>query len=275
MADSLFDAAFQLTWSYEKGFSSNPRDPGGDTNDGVTQSTYDDWRSLNGLPKQSVRRISGDEERGIYHDYWNDVKGDELPAGLGFAVFDYAFNSGVTHAIKDLQRTLKVVVDGHLGPVTLNAAHEQIQLRSADTVIADYCYRRMAFLKTLSTWKTFGKGWTLRVEGRTPLAQPNDFGVIDYACHMAEQAMPASQVVRPLRQPALPMPAPAPGKGSPADQRLTATPTGRSAATGLVGSALLGLGQLAIPAGHAAAAAGAVALAAAFLLKHLFSEGAA
>jgi lysozyme family protein len=39
-----------------------------------------------------------------------------------------------------------------------------IALRDPQKLIAELCDRRMAFLTKLPSWKTFGKGWTNRVE---------------------------------------------------------------------------------------------------------------
>ena len=108
-----------------------------------------------------------------------------MPAGLDYAVFDYAVNSGVSKAVKDLQRELGVKVDGICGTDTQQAA---MAVNDLDDLITRYCERRLAFMKSLKTWKTFGKGWQRRVMGSTLGFQVDDYGVIDYAINMANQS---------------------------------------------------------------------------------------
>ena len=48
-----------------------------------------------------------------------------------------------------------------MGPKTLSRVKEQDSVQGADAI----CDRRLAFLRNLSTWPTFGKGWEGRVEG--------------------------------------------------------------------------------------------------------------
>src|SRR5690606_20895834 len=74
-------------------------------------------------------------------------------------VFDFAVNSGPARAAKFLQRIVGVNVDGRVGPKTIEAAHAM----DAGKVAATLCDQRLAWLKTLKTWPTFGKGWTRRV----------------------------------------------------------------------------------------------------------------
>lgn len=155
-----YTACLRETLRWEGGYSDHPKDPGGPTMRGVTQRVYDGYRDRRGLPKQNVRKIGNAELQDIYRDqYWHAVHGDELPAGVDLAVFDFAVNSGPTRAIKSLQAWLGVKVDGALGEVTLAA----VRNRTATSVIDGVCDRRMAFLRALPTWSTFGDGWTRRV----------------------------------------------------------------------------------------------------------------
>lgn len=153
--------ALKLVLVHEGGFVNHPKDPGGATMKGVTQAVYDAYRERKDLPTRSVKGITQAELLEIYdQQYWDVVKADKLPHGLDYAMFDYAVNSGPGRATKDLQRVLGVAVDGALGNVTLNAAC------NGDTakIIDGLCKRRLAFLKSLKTWSTFGRGWTERVK---------------------------------------------------------------------------------------------------------------
>lgn len=141
---------------YEGGKVDHPKDPGGRTAYGVTQATYDAWRRKHGLDKQDVFNIVRSEIEAIYkNDYWDKVRGDDLPAGLDLAVFDYAVNSGVSRAARHLQSIVGVEQDGQIGAKTIQAARAYVASALMD--------RRMSFLQGLNTWGTFGKGWTSRV----------------------------------------------------------------------------------------------------------------
>lgn len=153
---------------HEGGYSNHPKDPGGATMKGVTQRVYDAYRRSNRQEIRSVRNITDSELEAIYYQqYWMACKADNLASGLDYAVFDYAVNSGPSRAIKHLQEVLGVKQDGIMGNVTLAAAASA----STSNVIIALCERRMRFLKGLTTWDTFGNGWTNRVNGVFSKAQ--------------------------------------------------------------------------------------------------------
>lgn len=152
---------------HEGGYVNHRQDPGGPTNKGVTQRVYDAYRKGKGLPMRSVKHITMDEVYEIYdRQYWDAVKGDQLPAGVDYVVFDGAVNSGPSQSIKWLQRALGPLytgrVDGIMGMATLTALRS---VNNNDALIDRICAQRLAFLKALKTWRTFGKGWSSRVAG--------------------------------------------------------------------------------------------------------------
>jgi lysozyme family protein len=129
---------------------------------GVIQRVYDAWRTRNGLAHQSVRNISDSELQAIYREnYWAEVKGDQLPAGLDLAVFDFGVNSGPYRSILKLQGVLGVNADGQMGPVTLAAV---ARCDAEKTVIALQAARR-AFVRQIKVYWRFGKGWESRITG--------------------------------------------------------------------------------------------------------------
>jgi uncharacterized protein (TIGR02594 family) len=75
-------------------------------------------------------------------------------------VFDYGVNSGISRSAKLLQTLTGADVDGEVGPDTIAAAAK------ADPVslVGRFCDARLAFLQGRSTWGTFGRGWTSRVQ---------------------------------------------------------------------------------------------------------------
>jgi lysozyme family protein len=127
---------------------------------GITIGTFSRYRRRD-VSKAELRAISDADVRTIYRgEYWDKVRGDDLPAGLDLAVFDFAVNSGPRRAIVHLQRIVGVKDDGVFGPGTLAA----VAKRDAATIVRELCSSRIRFLRTLPTWKTFGKGWTRRVQ---------------------------------------------------------------------------------------------------------------
>jgi len=148
---------------HEGGYSNHLADPGGATMKGVTQRVYDAERKRKGQSPRSVRYITDDELQSIYRQqYWDKIKGDDLPPGVDYVVFDGAVNSGVAQSAKWLQRAVGVRVDGIIGNATLAAVWA---VQDHDRLIASICDQRMSFLKALKTWGTFGNGWTTRVNG--------------------------------------------------------------------------------------------------------------
>lgn len=160
---------------HEGGYSNLKADPGGATMKGVTQRVYDQYRRTNGLDPIPVKNISNGELQAIYKkNYWDQIKADKLAPGVSYVVFDGAVNSGVAQSVKWLQRALQAMglykgaIDGIIGQGTLLAA---ASVADNDQLIARICERRMAFLKALKTFKTFGKGWTSRVNGVRAVGQ--------------------------------------------------------------------------------------------------------
>lgn len=156
-----FAQVLPVTLVHEGGWSNHPADPGGATMRGVIQRVYDGYRDGRRLPRQSVRLISNQELVEIYRfNYWNLVRGDELPAGVDLAVFDFGVNSGPGTAVKHLQRVLGIPADGHPGALTL----AECRRRDPVAVIRGLMASRRAFLRSLRTFRVFGVGWMRRCD---------------------------------------------------------------------------------------------------------------
>ncbi|ARU02961.1 glycoside hydrolase family 108 protein [Yoonia vestfoldensis] len=159
MTASNFIAVMDEVFAHEGGFVNHPKDPGGATNWGITIGTLSAWRGARQTADQ-VRALTKEEARKIYRtQYWDKVRGDNLPAGIDLVAMDGGVNSGVRRGAQWVQRALGVSADGKVGPVTINAA------LAADhvAIIVKACAIRMGFLRALSTFSTFGRGWSRRV----------------------------------------------------------------------------------------------------------------
>lgn len=152
MTASNFSAALAEVFRHEGGYINHPKDPGGETNFGISKRAY---------PNENIRAMTPSRAANIYRrDYWNKVRGDEMPDGIDLVAFDPSVNSGVSRGSKWLQSALGVTQDGKIGMVTVGKAQAE---PNGVAVIQRACAARMGFLRGLRTWGTFGKGWTRRV----------------------------------------------------------------------------------------------------------------
>jgi len=154
-----FEQALRHVLKHEGGFVNHPADAGGITNLGVTKKVYEAYIGRP-VDENTMRSLTPEMVAPLYKtQYWDKVKGDSLPDGVDYVVFDAAVNSGTSRAAKWLQACVNVEADGAIGPKTLAAVNAADRL----TLIDDYSKRRLSFLMDLSHWPTFGKGWTRRV----------------------------------------------------------------------------------------------------------------
>ena len=154
-----FEQCLALLLRDEGGFVNNNRDPGGMTNLGVTKKTWEEWVG-HPVDEAAMRALGPADVSPLYKkNYWDKVRGDDLPAGVDYACFDFAVNSGVGRASKVLQQTVGVNPDGAIGPATLGAVKSQ----NARDIAKEICEIRLNFLQSLPTWADFGKGWGARV----------------------------------------------------------------------------------------------------------------
>ena len=153
-----FDKALEMLLHHEGGYVNHPRDPGGETNLGVTRNTYSSWVGRS-VEDGEMKKLTPDDVAPIYkHEYWKRLKCDDLPPGLDFFCFDWGVNSGVSRSAKALQGIIGVEQDGGIGPQTLKALAEY---DTAEVLIKMHD-KRQGFYEGLKTFDTFGKGWTRR-----------------------------------------------------------------------------------------------------------------
>jgi lysozyme family protein len=154
-----FEQCLALVLKSEGGYVNNPKDPGGRTNLGVTQKVWEDWVG-HPVEEADMKALGPQDVAPLYKkQYWDKISGDSLPLGIDYAAFDMAVNSGVGRAAKTLQQVLGVGADGQVGQATISAC-EAANPRDVATGI---CEKRLAFLQSLPTYATFGKGWSNRV----------------------------------------------------------------------------------------------------------------
>ena len=151
--------AFDLMLKSEGGYVHHPSDPGGRTNLGVTQTTWENWVGR-GSDEAEMRGLTPEKVEPMYKKkYWDAVRGDELPMGLDYLMFDFAVNAGAGRAIKTLQTAVGVTPDGGFGPMTMAA----VQAVDPNELIERFSQAKEDFYRSLTTFATFGKGWLNRV----------------------------------------------------------------------------------------------------------------
>ena len=155
---SNFDECLKLILHHEGGYVNHPKDPGGETNLGVTKRVYEEWGGTKNMKDLTVEDVAP-----IYKkNYWDRVKADQIPEGLNLCVFDWAVNSGTGRAAKKLQGMIGTTVDGGIGPNTLKALKIYCDTEGVEAAISNYTEIRQKFYESLSTFDTFGRGWTRR-----------------------------------------------------------------------------------------------------------------
>jgi lysozyme family protein len=148
-----------MVLKHEGGYVNDPRDPGGRTNLGVTQRAWEAYWNRSSS-EEEMRKLTPNIVKPFYKAmYWDKIRGDDLPAGVDYAAYDLAVNSGVGRAAKYLQQIAGVTADGAIGPKSIEA----IKACDPGQTVQALCDMRLDFLKRLPTFETFGKGWSRRV----------------------------------------------------------------------------------------------------------------
>lgn len=111
-----FEQAIQYVLENEGEFVSDPTDPGGATNFGISQRSY---------PDLNIKTLTRDQALVIYkRDFWDAMNLDEVPIAFATAILDMAVNMGEGHAVMCVQMALgQKSPDGVLGALT----REQLQ----------------------------------------------------------------------------------------------------------------------------------------------------
>jgi uncharacterized protein (TIGR02594 family) len=166
-APASFDRALAHVLEMEGGWTEDPYDPGGPTNQGITLGVFAAWKGVTldavnaaGL-KEELRRIAPETVRAIYlKRYWEPSRAAELGVALGFMHFDTSVNHGVGAAARMLQEASGATVDGEIGPETL----ARVAAGSVGELIGRYGEIRRARYRALPHFWRFGRGWLRRAD---------------------------------------------------------------------------------------------------------------
>jgi lysozyme family protein len=149
---------------YEGGYGWDKDDPGGPTKYGITCYDLAEFmhQTMDSMSRwapivEAMTLATADE---IYATkYATACAFNDLHTGDDCVVFDFGVNSGPSRAVKYAQEIVGVAVDGIMGPITISAINNYDPARFVNAL----CDARLRFLKGLSTWGKFGRGWSARV----------------------------------------------------------------------------------------------------------------
>jgi lysozyme family protein len=162
-----YDKCLKAILHHEGGYVNHPKDPGGETNLGVTKRVYEEFGGAKDMKDLTVEDVAPIYKKG----YWDKIKGDDLPSGLDLCVFDFGVNAGPGRSAKYLQTMIGTVADGGIGPNTLKAVANYVEEVGLEQAVENFQKARQGYYEKLSTFDTFGKGWTRRVTETTELAK--------------------------------------------------------------------------------------------------------
>ena len=155
MSTLTFQQIFDRLIGHEGGYVNDPRDPGGETNWGITKRTA----MANGY-QGSMRAMTREQAFKIYQAaFWVRYQCEKMPSAIAYQFFDAAVNHGLGNASRMLQRAVGVADDGVIGNRTLAA----IKQMAISDVIMRLNAERLEFYCKLGNFTTFGKGWVNRV----------------------------------------------------------------------------------------------------------------
>lgn len=162
MADYKIIIPFILKW--EGGYCEVKGDRGGATNKGVTLLTFQSVYGKN-KTKQDLKNITDKQWNYIFKKlFWDKCNCDGIKdQSVANILVDYAWGSGTSRAIKDIQTIIGTVSDGIAGQKTITAINNM----DAKLLFNKIKERRIQFynniVKSNPSQQKFLKGWTNRV----------------------------------------------------------------------------------------------------------------
>jgi len=134
-----FNFCVDQVLKHEGGYVNDPRDPGGETNFGISKRAY---------PTLNIKALTKEQAIEVYRrDYWARI--DKTFPELNLLVFDSAVNQGVS-AANAFVNTIKLM-----------------NLKTSSERIKYYSMLRENRYKANKNFQIFGKGWLARLNDVT------------------------------------------------------------------------------------------------------------
>ncbi len=156
---SDFNLAVKVILVNEGGYVSNPSDPGGETNFGISKRAY---------PQLDIKNLTADQAAELYrHDYW--LFGDLNNQDVATKLLDMSVNMGIKRAVTLCQISINDIgghcnVDGKWGKATestINGSDTNLLLPEIRASQSHYYTNLVAQRPELYQ---FLKGWLRRVQ---------------------------------------------------------------------------------------------------------------
>ncbi|MGL5294010.1 MAG: glycoside hydrolase family 108 protein [Aeromonas sp.] len=160
---SNFDSVFERVMGSEGGFQNSRDDRGNWTSGkvGVGELKGTKWGvSAMSYPHLDIKNLTKAEAKVIFKaDWWDKYDMDRACSVMQYQLIDAIYNHGPKNAVKILQAAIGTTADGISGPNTI-AAYKAIP---TEDLSLRFLAARLEFFTNISTWGTFGKGWSRRV----------------------------------------------------------------------------------------------------------------
>lgn len=170
MANDVLMKCFEYVMNVEGGekLSMDERDPGNWTGGKVGVGELKGTKygvAASAYPNLDIKNLTKEQACDIFKkNYWDKCKCDQMNPAIALLVVDCAYNSGVPRSSKILQECVGAGADGIIGNGTLGKVKEATNTSDKLQKLSwELREKRLTFLQSLSTWKTYGKGWTNRV----------------------------------------------------------------------------------------------------------------
>jgi lysozyme family protein len=162
MTASTFDpVAFDFVISKEGGYDTDPRDRGNWTSGVIGQGELKGTKygvAAHVYPGLDIKNLTLADAKAIQkRDYWDKVAGDQMPTGIDLSVFDMGYNAGPARSLKLLQAALDSAITTATG-----LAQFARTLNDKVAIIKKFSAKRLSFYQGLSTFATYGRGWSRR-----------------------------------------------------------------------------------------------------------------
>ena len=159
---SNFDYAFSLVLQSEGGYANDPVDRGGETNLGVTRSSWS-FYLCRPIEDGEMMALTREIVKPFYKKmYWDKLHCDDLPSGVDYAAFEFAVNAGNSAAAKLIQRSVGAPADGVMGTTTLLC----LKGIAPDVLLNSFTEKKEAFYRGLAehnpSQAKFLTGWLNR-----------------------------------------------------------------------------------------------------------------
>lgn len=151
-----FSEAASFSIQNEGGYVTDPDDPGGETNFGISKRSY---------PDEDIKAMTRERAEEIYRtDFWDKPKLGKLSERLATKVFDAGINVGSKRGVLLLQRMLGVKGTGTINDTTLKALKGTDEDKIIKQYIGELKKYYKAVVKRKPTSKKFLNGWLSRAE---------------------------------------------------------------------------------------------------------------